>query len=146
MDMQPPHLRSSQNGRLSSNMGQQQQPKTQQAQGQQQVDAPSQSSSWSAKRAILWVCKGWWNSAMWWLCFACALLVWCLAYAKEDDGGDIAGTLQFCQYFVRVSFCTQPCDFASPLQLTIGLGRRRLCRHASHDWPVLEVLLVPGAV
>ena len=72
------------------------------SQAKHEADAPSHAPNWSASKAIVWVCKGWWNSAAWWACFACGLFLWCFAYAKEDDGSDFSSTLPFLIYFTRV--------------------------------------------
>ena len=125
--MQQPPMRASQNDSVkrTSNMVQQQQSKSQEAQRQQQVDTSPQESvktNWNAgaSRVILWICKGWWNSASWWLCFASGLLIWCLVYAKDEDGGEFAGTLYFCMYFIRVSFFAHSSDSFFSLQLSPG--------------------------
>jgi hypothetical protein len=100
--MQQPQQRKPQTDavKLPGNPGQQQQSKSHQ--GLHQVDALPNGRTWNAGRVLLWVCKGWWNSAIWWTCFAFALLIWCWANAKENDGGDISGTLHFFIYFARV--------------------------------------------
>ena len=117
--MQQPRLRASQSEtvKLSNNAGPQ--PPLKSHQGLHHVDASPQVRSWNAGRLLLWACKGWWDSAVWWSCFACGLLVWCLAKAKEDDGGDFAGTLHFCLYFARVRPRALPCRTSAPPQSTL---------------------------
>jgi hypothetical protein len=111
-----------------------QQPSTSQA--KHEADAPSHAPNWSASKAIVWVFKGWWNSAAWWACFACGLFFWCFAYAKADDGSDFSSTLPFLIYFTRVRlssrnpissllfFCTQ--THAWRLQVVAGFAVMRL--------------------
>ena len=117
-----------------------QQPSTSQA--KHEADAPSHAPNWSASKAIVWVFKGWWNSAAWWACFACGLFFWCFAYAKADDGSDFSSTLPFLIYFTRVRlssrnpissllfFCTQ--THAWRLQVVAGFDVVRVDMNAGH--------------
>lgn len=101
--MQQQHLRAPQNNglNLTSNSGKEQQAKSRSAIVDSQLDAPS----WNASQAIWWFCRGWWNSTLWWALFAGVILIWCLAYAKADDGSEFSSALQFLSYFFRVRFC-----------------------------------------
>ena len=108
VEMQQPQPRPAQHGSLKvpSNSAQQQQPASQRDTGQKQLGATPRASGGSVWRVLLWICRGWWNSALWWLIFSCGWLVWCVAYARADDGGAFEGTLQFCLYFIRVGLRT----------------------------------------
>ena len=120
--MQQQHPRTSHNDgrRFPDNAGipqppppqQQQLHKHHQQQERQKVDGTAQAPSWKAWHVLFWLVKGWWCSALWWVCFACCMLLWCLAYAKADDGGEFATSLDFVIYFSRVRFCTSaPSNF-----------------------------------
>ena len=112
------NLRASENDGLShpSNSGKEQQAKIRQAQVDAQLDAPR----WNASQVVWWMCKGWWNSSLWWSFFAGATLMWCLAYAKADDGGELSSTLEFLGYFTRVRF--RKCVLLVPAIIALELN------------------------
>jgi hypothetical protein len=110
-------VRSAQNDGLNriSNSGNEHQAKLRLDQVDAQIDPPR----WNASQVLWWICKGWWNSALWWSFFAFATLMWCLVYAKADDNGELSSTLDFSIYFVRVRFRNHP---DCPCNRLISLG------------------------
>ena len=73
-----------------------------------QVDASEKAPSFKAWHVLWWIVKGWWCSALWWVCFAFCMLLWCLAYAKADDGGEFTTPLDFLMYLTRVLLRADP--------------------------------------
>jgi hypothetical protein len=89
-------------GRLSDRSSQLQSPK--QVTDHQHGDSSPEPLSRIPSRLLWWIVKGWWNSLLWWACFACGVFLWCLAFARADDGDEFETILHFFIYFGRVRF------------------------------------------